>query len=121
MAHPTRRASALILALALALTALAATPTVASTARLSLDDARQVALKRMQRMERRLEDEGARSSSVRGCWREKRRAVGCLGMVSGRDSDLRWRCAVPMTLRKRVSASASRRVAVRFTDPMCSF
>ena len=93
----------------------------AATADLSLRDARQVAAARMQKMERELKDEGARDSGVRGCWRE-RRAIGCLGMVSGKDSLLRWRCAVPMTLRKRPAASASsRRVAVRFTDPMCSF
>ena len=122
MAHPARRFILLVLALALALTAMAAAPTVASTGRISLDDAHHVAVKRMKKMERKLWSEGARASGVRGCWREKRRAVGCLGMVSGRDSGLRWRCAVPMTIRKRPAATtAKRRIAVKYTDPMCSF
>jgi hypothetical protein len=115
-----RRAPILALVVAFALTALAAAPAGASAADLSLRDAREVAVTKMKRMQRDLKSEGAKSSSVRGCWRENG-GIGCLGLVSGRDSFLRWRCAVPMTLRKRPAASASRRVAVKFTDPMCSF
>ena len=115
-----RRTTTLALVVALALTALAAAPTGASAADLTLRQAREVAITKMKKMQRDLKSEGAVSSSVRGCWREDR-GIGCLGLVSGKDSFLRWRCAVPMTLRKRAAASASRRVAVKFTDPMCSF
>lgn len=120
MAHHGRKLVVLSLVGALALTALAAAPAGASAAGLSLSDARKVATTKMEGMERKLRSEGAKDSSVRGCWREER-GIGCLGLVSGKDSFLRWRCAVPMTIRKRPGASASRRVAVRFTDPMCSF
>ena len=108
------------IALSLLVVAFAATPTAASAGSLTLTHARTVAVIKMKDMERELKGEGAKDSSVRGCWREKN-GVGCLGIVSGKDSFLRWRCAVPMTLRKRATASASRRVAVKFTDPMCSF
>lgn len=120
MAHHGRKLIVLSLVVALALTALAAAPAGASAAGLSLSDARQVAVTKMEGMERKLRSEGAKDSSVRGCWRESG-GIGCLGLVSGKDSFLRWRCAVPMTIRKRPGATASRRVAVRFTDPMCSF
>jgi hypothetical protein len=108
------------LLLAVVIAALAVVPVTASAGSLSLSKARSVASVKMKKMERKLRSEGANASSVRGCWREKR-AVGCLGLVSGEDSFLRWKCAVPMTIRKRATASASRRVAVKFTDPMCSF
>ena len=104
----------LVVAVALAL------PAGASASDLTLGHAKRVAATKMKNMERQLKGEGAQDSGVRGCWREGG-AIGCLGMVSGRDSFLRWRCAVPMTIRKRATASASRRVAVKFTDPMCSF
>jgi hypothetical protein len=109
----------IVLALVLA-TTLLALPATASAGSLTLGHARTVAVLKMKGMEKDLKTEGAKDSSVRGCWREKR-GIGCLGIVSGRDSFLRWRCAVPMTIRKRAAASASRRVAVKFTDPMCSF
>ena len=102
------------------LAAFAVAPVGATASPLSLSEARSVAVVKMKRMERKLRSEGAKASSVRGCWRE-RRAVGCLGLVSGKDSFVRWRCAVPMTIRKRRTASASRRIAVKYTDPMCSF
>jgi hypothetical protein len=97
-------------------------PTSASASSpLSISHARKVAVTKMKNMERKLKGEGAKDSSVRGCWREGGK-IGCLGMVSGKDDFLRWRCAVPMTIRKRPTASAARaRVAVKFTDPMCSF
>ena len=95
-------------------------PAGASASDLTLSHAKRVAAVKMKNMERDLKAEGAKTSGVRGCWRENG-AIGCLGMVTGQDSFLRWRCAVPMTLRKRATASASRRVAVKFTDPMCSF
>ena len=106
--------------LVLLVVAFAALASPASADSLSLTHARTVAVTKMKNMEQKLKGEGAQDSSVRGCWREKR-GVGCLGLVSGKDSFLRWRCAVPMTIRKRATASASRRVAVKFTDPMCSF
>ena len=115
-----RRPALLALVVALALTALATAPAGASAADLTLRHAKELAATKMKKMQRDLESEGAKSSSVRGCWRENR-GIGCLGLVSGKDSFLRWRCAVPMTIRKRSAASASRRVAVKFTDPMCSF
>ena len=91
----------------------------AASARLSLDDARAIATVKVERMEKKLKSEGAKDSSVPGCWRESRTTVSCLGMVSGKDSFLRWKCAVPMKIRQRKTASASRhRVAVKFTDPM---
>jgi hypothetical protein len=115
-AHHGRRAAFLLVT-----ACLAAAPSTAS-ARLSLDDARQIALTKVERMEHKLKSEGAKDSSVPGCWRDSASAVSCLGMVSGKDSFLRWKCAVPMKIRQRKSASASRhRVAVKFTDPMCSF
>ena len=102
-------------------TAALALPAGASASDLTLTHAKRVAAVKMKGMERDLKAEGAHDSGVRGCWRENG-AIGCLGMVSGKDSFLRWRCAVPMTIRKRATASASRhRVAVKFTDPMCSF
>jgi hypothetical protein len=115
-----RSATLLALVVALALSALAGAPAGASAADLTLRDAREVAATKMKKMQRDLKSEGAKSSSVRGCWREAG-GIGCLGLVSGQDSFLRWKCAVPMTVRKRAAASASRRVAVKFTDPMCSF
>jgi len=118
-----RKPTVLLAISAFALSAFAAQPAAASAAPLSLDHARSVAVKKMERMERKLKGEGAQDSSVRGCWREGGK-VGCLGMVSGKDSFLRWNCAVPMTIRRRSTASAARnhaRVAVKFTDPMCSF
>jgi hypothetical protein len=104
----------------LALVAALALPASASATDLSLSHAKRVAATKMEKMKRELKGEGATTSGVRGCWRENG-AIGCLGMVSGKDSFLRWRCAVPMTIRKRATASASQRVAVKFTDPMCSF
>ena len=104
----------------LTVTAALALPAGASASDLTLSHAKRVAATKMKNMERELKGEGAHTSGVRGCWRENG-AIGCLGMVSGKDSFLRWRCAVPMTIRKRATASASRRVAVKFTDPMCSF
>jgi hypothetical protein len=120
MAHHGRKVIVVALLVALAFTALATAPAGASATGLSLSHAREVAVTKMKGMERKLRGEGAKDSSVRGCWREKG-GIGCLGLVSGKDSFLRWRCAVPMTIRKRAAASAARRVAVRFTDPMCSF
>ena len=99
---------------------LSASPANAST-RLSVDTARQRAHTKMDHMQSNLRSEGANESSVRGCWREGRRAVGCLGLVSGKDSFLRWQCAVPMTVHKRLTATASGLFTVKFTDPMCSF
>jgi hypothetical protein len=96
----------------------------AGTRGLSIADAKKAAVAKVQRLQRKLLDTGAKSSAVPGCWRETRRSVGCLGMVRGEDELVRWRCAVPMTVRKRGSASASshhRRIAVEFTDTMCSF
>jgi hypothetical protein len=117
--HHGRKVTLLTLVVALAMTALATAPAGAS-ASLSLTHAKSVAVTKMKNMERKLKGEGAKDSGVRGCWRESG-AIGCLGMVSGKDSFLRWTCAVPMTIRKRATASAARRVAVKFTDPMCSF
>lgn len=117
-----RTATRLMLVVALAVTALAAAPTGASAKPLKLREAKQVALTKVKNMQRKLEGEGANTSSVRGCWRERGKKVGCLGLVSGKDDFLRWRCAVPMTIRKRTSASASqKKLAVKYTPPMCSF
>jgi len=114
-AHHGRKATVLLVAIALA------APAGATAAPLSISHARSVAVTKMKKMERKLKGEGAKDSRVRGCWREGGK-VGCLGMVSGKDDFLRWRCAVPMTIRKRATASAARhKVAVKFTDPMCSF
>jgi hypothetical protein len=89
---------------------------------LSMREARQAALLKVEKLERKLRDTGARTSGVPGCWREGRRAVGCLGMVRGADELVKWRCAVPMTVRKRATASASsHRIRVEFTDTMCAF
>src|SRR4051794_27135677 len=101
-----RKAAVLPAIAAFALSAFAALPADASTSTLSLDHARSVAVKKMERMERKLKGQGAKASSVRGCWREGG-GVGCLGMVSGKDSFLRWSCAVPMTIRRRTTASAA--------------
>jgi hypothetical protein len=114
-AHHGRKASVLLVAIALVV------PAGASASPLSISHARKVAVTKMKNMERKLKGEGAKDSSVRGCWREGGK-VGCLGMVRGKDDFLRWQCAVPMTIRKRPTASAAQaRVAVKFTDPMCSF
>lgn len=119
-AETTRMRVPTILVVVLALAVLGTVAGTASAETLSLTEAHTVAVTKMRGMERELKTEGAQDSSVRGCWRE-RRGVGCLGLVSGKDSLLRWRCAVPMTIRKRATASAARRVAVKFTAPMCSF
>jgi hypothetical protein len=96
----------------------------AGTGGLSITDAKKAAVAKVQRLQRKLLDTGAESSDVPGCWRKTRRSVGCLGMVRGADELVRWRCAVPMTVRKRSVATASSkraRIAVEFTDTMCSF
>ena len=122
MAHPPRMFTVLFLAATLALGLLAAAPAGAAEGGLSISDARKAALVKVKRLERKLRDTGAKTSGVPGCWRETRRSVGCLGMVRGADEFVRWRCAVPMTVRKPRGASvSSRRVAVEFTDTMCSF
>ena len=116
MARSHRRVVVLVLLLALAVV-----PT-AHAGGLSIRDARTAAVAKVKKLERKLRDTGAKSSSVPGCWRESRRAVGCLGMVRGADELVRWRCAVPMTVRrKRTASTSSRRVRVEFTDTMCAF
>lgn len=124
MAHHGRKAQILSLVLSIALGATAVAPGVVSAKpkQLTIDHAKHVAVNKMKHMERQLKGQGALDSSVRGCWREDS-AIGCLGLVSGRDDFLRWQCAVPMTIKKRPAASAAskKRVAVKFTDPMCSF
>jgi hypothetical protein len=112
-------------ALAVALGLLGAPPASAGEDDLSIQDARRVATVKVKRLEDKLRDTGATGSGVPGCWRESKRRVGCLGMVRGADAFVRWRCAVPMTVRKRseaaVAASGGRRLAVEFTDTMCAF
>lgn len=121
MARRRRTVIGLTLIVVFALTVLAAGPTGASAKPLTLRDAKQVALTKVKKMQRKLKAEGARSANVRGCWREGPQAVGCLGLVSGVDDFLRWRCALPMTIRKRPAATAAQRLAVKYTPPMCSF
>jgi hypothetical protein len=124
MAHPQRTVVLLALSLSLAFGFLAAVPIVASASGLSIGDARQAAVVKVKKLQRKLRDTGAKDSSVPGCWRESKRAVGCLGMVRGADELVRWRCAVPLTVRRRSSASVASglpRLAVEFTDTMCSF
>ena len=120
MAH-SQRTIPVILALGL----LAPTSAGAAEKPLSVGDARQAAVVKVKRLQQELEDTGATGSCVPGCWRETRRRVGCLGIVRGADELVRWRCAVPMTVRKRsaaaVSSSGGPRVAVEFTDTMCAF
>jgi hypothetical protein len=107
---------------ALSLALLAASPAGAADGDLSIRDARKAAVIKVKKLERKLRETGATGSRVPGCWRETRRKVGCLGIVRGADEFVRWRCAVPMTVRKPATASASsRRVAVSFTDTMCAF
>jgi len=121
MVKPHRSVALLALALALIMTCSVAN---AAGSKLSLRDAKQAAVAKVRRLERKLVDTGARSSGVPGCWRKTRRAFGCLGMVRGEDELVRWRCAVPMTVRRRSAASASSkhgRIAVEFTDTMCAF
>ena len=107
---------------ALACTLASAAPAGAANGGVSIREARKAALVKVHRLERKLRDTGATGSRVPGCWRETRRAVGCLGIVRGRDEFVRWRCAVPMTIRRRSAGTASAsRLAVRFTDTMCAF
>jgi hypothetical protein len=123
MAHHGRKAHILSLVLSIALGAAVMVPAgaLAQVKSLSLGHAKHVAVHKMKHMERQLKGQGAQDSSVRGCWHEDS-GIGCLGLVSGKDDFVRWQCAVPMTIRKRATASsAARRVAVKFTDPMCSF
>jgi hypothetical protein len=111
-------------ALAVALGLLGPPPASAGEEDLSIQDARRVAVAKVKKLEHKLRDTGATGSGVPGCWRETRRRVGCLGMVRGADALVRWRCAVPMTVRKRSEAAAAatgRRLAVEFTDTMCAF
>ena len=118
MAHPHHR----VIYVALSLTLLTAAPAGAAKGDLSIRDARKAAVVKVKKLEQKLRDTGSTGSSVPGCWRETRRSVGCLGIVRGADELVRWRCAVPMTVRKRATASASSRlVAVRFTDTLCAF
>ena len=125
MAHSHRTVVLLALSVTLAIGLLATAPAGASDGALSLSDAKRVAVTKVKKLERKLRDTGAKSSGVPGCWRETKRAVSCLGMVRGADEFVRWRCAVPMTIRKRsaaaVASSGGRRIAVEFTDTMCSF
>jgi hypothetical protein len=121
MAHHHRTLTVLFLAVTMSFGVIAGSAT-ASTGQLSIRDARQAALGKVKRLELKLRDTGARTSGVPGCWRETRRTVGCLGMVRGADALVRWRCAVPMTVRRpRTASVSSRRIAVEFTDTMCSF
>jgi len=118
---PHRR---LPLALTLLVTLIVAPAAAADEDGLSIRDAKKAAVSKVRRLEQKLADTGAQDSGVPGCWRETRRRIGCLGMVRGADELVRWRCAVPMTVKKRRAASASsnhRRIAVQFTDTMCSF
>ena len=120
MAHHQRSTVLIVLLATLAFVLVASVPANASGLRMS--DARKAAVMKVKRLQAKLVDTGAKSSGVPGCWRKTARKVGCLGIVSGADELVRWRCAVPMTIRKPAGASASRhRVAVKFTDPMCSF
>jgi hypothetical protein len=122
MAHRQRTVTVLFLAVTLAVGLLATAPAGASNGGLSIRDARKAALVKVQKLQRKLRETGATGSNVPGCWRETRRSVGCLGMVLGSDELVRWRCAVPMTVRRpRAATASSRRVAVTFTDTMCSF
>ena len=101
---------------------LLAAPPVSASDELSLRDARKAAVKTVKRLERKLRDTGAKSSAVPVCWRKSKHAVGCLGIVRGADELVRWRCAVPMTVRRPATATASsRKLAVEFVDTMCSF
>ena len=122
MPHTPRNLVAIAVALGLLL---GAPPASADEDALSIQDARRVAVLKVKRLEDKLRETGATGSSVPGCWRETKRRVGCLGMVRGADELVRWRCAVPMTVRRRseaaVAASGGRRVAVEFTDTMCAF
>jgi hypothetical protein len=122
MAHPKRIVSLLVLAVILATGLLAPTHATASGGSLTMKEARKAALVKVRKLQLKLQDTGATDSKVPGCWRETRRSVGCLGMVQGADDLVRWRCAVPMTVRKpRGATTSSRRVAVEFTDTMCAF
>lgn len=121
MDHHRRVRTHLLCGAVLTAGVLAAAPASAAAERLTVREAKQVALERVERIERKLSDEGATGSKVPGCWRETKRRVGCLGIVKGRIDGLRWRCAVPMTVRKRATAVASRQVRVSYTAPMCSF
>ena len=119
MAHHRRSLTVISLALAMTFAIPASAP---ASEPLSIKDARKAALAKVKKLELKLRDTGAKTSGVPGCWRETKRAVGCLGMVRGADEFVRWRCAVPMTVRKpRGATASSRRVAVEFTDTMCSF
>src|SRR6185503_20173393 len=101
------------LALSLAFGSLA---NASTDGRLSMHDAKKAAHVKVKRLERKLRDTGSEDSTVPGCWRETKRRVDCLGIVTGADELVRWRCAVPMAIRKRPAASASsHRVAVEFT------
>lgn len=122
MAHPQRIVTVMFLTASLALGMLVPASAGAQTAALSIKDARAAALVKVKKLQSKLRETGATGSAVPGCWRETRRSVGCLGMVRGADELVRWRCAVPMTVRKpRGATASSRRIAVEFTDTMCSF
>ena len=120
MAHHQRSTVLIVLLGTLAFVLVASVQ--ADAAGLRMSDARKAAVVKVKRLQAKLEDTGAKSSGVPGCWRKSARKVGCLGMVSGADDMVRWRCAVPMTIRKPAGASASsHRTSVTFTDTMCSF
>ena len=122
MAHHQRTLTVLFLAVTMTLGTLATGAAAASEGELSIRDARKAALVKVKKLQQKLTDTGAKTSGVPGCWRETRRSVGCLGMVRGADEFVRWRCAVPMTVRRpRAASASSRRIAVEFNDTMCSF
>jgi hypothetical protein len=121
MAHH-RTFTVLLLAVIMTLGTLTTGAAGAAEGQLSIRDARAAALVKVKKLQAKLTDTGAKTSGVPGCWRETRRSVGCLGMVRGADEFVRWRCAVPMVIRRpRTASASSRRIAVEFTDTMCSF
>jgi hypothetical protein len=119
---PHQRRALSLLALTLAF-GLLATPSAEASTALTIRAAKHAAVAKVRRLERKLSTTGADSSGVPGCWRQTSRKVGCLGFVRGKDDLVRWRCAVPMTVRRRLVGTASllRHLSVEFTDTLCSF
>jgi hypothetical protein len=122
MVHRQRKVTLSIVAVTMAFGALVPASADAR-AGLTIRAAKHAAVVKVKRLERKLASQGAQTSTVPGCWRKSSLSVGCLGIVRGTDEFVRWRCAVPMTIRRRMVGTAStlRRLAVDFTDTMCAF
>ena len=103
-------------------TVVAAVPAAAEARSLSIREAKALAARQAEKVERDLRSEGAQRSKVPGCWRNTARKVSCFFSVYGydRELDYKWQCMLRVVVRLRDRPSPEHgRYRFKYGTPRC--